>query len=99
LPSDRLNKLIGDAFARLPKGAPRWLVSYGEGYRADLVEQLYRDALVHGGYVNGVFYSTYPARPDYYEKHGLEPSTYADNGKVTARGHYWIDDTSKPFFV
>lgn len=83
---------------------PEWAKAYFDGVAAQLVHELYSvgGRLVFGGYVNGVFYSTYRNRPDYYEKHGIEPSEYADNGRVTGRGHYWIDDNgnvTKPYFI
>lgn len=71
---------------------------YVRGYRQCLSDQLYRTALVHGGFVDGRFYSTHSNRPDYYERNGIKAVDYADDGRVTARGHYWIKhvDAGKP---
>ena len=78
--------------------APYWVNSYLSGVWDTLQNQAYRDSLVFGGMVDGTFYSVHRDRPDYYEKHGIEPSAYADNGLVKARGHYW-QDSLKPFFI
>lgn len=81
------------------KGAPRWALSEFTGYDRALHDGLY-EHLIYGGYVDGVFYSTHQDRPDYYQKHGIQPSEYADEGRVTNRGHYWsTTKTIKPFFV
>lgn len=79
--------------------APQWVSSYLDGYWRALIDNAYRHDLVYGGIVGDVFYSTHRNRPDYYEKHGIEPSAYADNGMVQARGHYWRGDKERPFFV
>jgi hypothetical protein len=56
-----------------------------------------------GGFVDGKFYSTHRNRPDYYESNGISPADYSDDGRVTARGHYWIASVDagkpKPFFI
>ncbi len=88
---------------------PQWVTSYLDGYKQALQETLYREHLIFGGYVGDVFYSIHSNRPDYYEKHGIDPADYADNGKVTARGHYWKETVPlsngtynrgiKPYFV
>lgn len=82
--------------------APTWTRAFFEGVNDQLIKSLYESRLVFGGYVGDVFYSTYRQRADYYEKHGIEPSEYADNGRVKARGHYWTDDSGnvgKPYFT
>jgi hypothetical protein len=82
---------------------PRYLQEYLSGYWRALTDRAYESELVFGGYLDGRFYSTWRKREDYYEKHGIAPSEYADNGRVTQRGHYWrqsIDrGTPKPFFI
>jgi hypothetical protein len=78
---------------------PHWVRSYLDGYWRCLIDHAYRHELVFGGMVDGKFYSTYSDREDYYEKNGIEPSAFADNGLVTNRGHYWRGDPTKPFFV
>lgn len=83
----------------VPKGTPAHVMSYVLGYYDALSQNFYKDALVYGGYINGVFYSTYNTRDDYYGKHGIEPCEYADNSKVKNRGHYWKKDTSKHYFI
>ena len=79
---------------------PVWAVSEFNGYRQALTDQLYADSLVYGGFVKGQFLSTHRNRPDYYEKHGVEPSAYADGGRVQLRGHYWATTKEpRPFFL
>ena len=87
-----------DILAAMPKGTPEWVRSYLNGYRDCLTANLYREHLVFGGMVDGRFYSTHRNRDDYYEANGIEPSAYADNGRVKDRGHYWSRDL-KPFFI
>lgn len=89
--SQEINSAVMSAYAELPAATPQWVKSYCDGVRAALQDSLYADCLVFGGFVNGRFYSTHRNRPDYYEKHGIDAVEYADNGKVTARGHYWRD--------
>ena len=78
---------------------PSWAHAEFEGYRRALNDFLYANHLVFGGYLDGIFYSTHRNRPDYYGYNGIEPSEYADNALVQNRGHYWADDTTKPFFI
>lgn len=87
-----------EIIARVAKGAPEWVRAYADGYWRCMIDSAYRNDLVHGGFYNGKFYSTHSKRDDYYEKHGIEPGAYADDGAVTARGHYW-KESLKPFFV
>ena len=79
--------------------APHWVRSYLDGAWRIMIDNAYRHDLVFGGIVDGTFYSTHSNRPDYYEKHGIAPSDYADDGRVRARGHYWRGDPTQPFFV
>lgn len=79
--------------------SPEWVSQYLHGYWDCLSQQLYRNDLVFGGMVDGQFYSTHSDRSDYYEKSGITPSElYADDGRVTERGHYWTE-TMKPYFI
>lgn len=75
---------------------PRWIQAYLDGWRKAKTEQLYAQQLVFGGMVDGVFYSTHRDRADYYEKNGIEPREYADDGKVKERGHYWRPQEHRP---
>lgn len=93
-----LDRRVRDAMKCPPK-TPLYIREYVSGYRQALSDQLYRDALVHGGMFEGVFYSTHSNRDDYYEKHGMTARDYADDGRVTERGHYWIANVSRPFFT
>lgn len=77
---------------------PRWVLSHLKGYWAARIEQAYRQDLVYGGFVGGVFRSTHRDREDYYEKHGIEPRAWAEGGLVEATGHYW-KASLKPFFT
>jgi hypothetical protein len=77
--------------------APRWAIAHVYGYSQACMASLYREALVYGGFVDGKFMSTHSNRADYYEKNGIAPSDFAQAGKNT--GHYWIADTSRPFFT
>lgn len=80
--------------------APRWASSEFDGYGKALDDRLYETSLMFGGFVDGRFYSTHRDRPDYYETNGIEPAEFADNGRVTARGHYWkTTKEPKPFFI
>ncbi len=95
---------MNQEFARILEqtgpGAPRWLQSYLLGRRDAMVDSLYRDSLMYGGWIDGVFYSTHRKRADYYGKHGISPAEYAEAGRVTERGHYWTTtDTPRAFFV
>lgn len=96
--------------ADAPKGTPGWVFAYLDGYCEAQRDDLYRNHLIFGGFVDGVFYSTHSNRPDYYASNGIDPVDYADDGKVTGRGHYWDRVTPyrggfhdkgsfKPFFV
>jgi hypothetical protein len=95
---ERLLESREKVFARFAS-CPRHVLEFARGYARALDDSLYVDALVFGGIVDGVFYSTHRNRPDYYESHGMEPRDYADNGRVKNRGHYWGDDTRKPFSI
>lgn len=108
--SDEMNQAIMKAYTELPAKTPQWVRTYVDGLRECLQDSLYADCLVFGGYIGDRFYSTYRWRDDYYEKHGIEPSEFTDNGKVTKRGHYWREsirwhngvynrDTVKPYFI
>lgn len=79
--------------------APAYASEFARGYESALTAELYQRYLVFGGMIDGVFYSTHRDRADYYERHGFAPSVYTDDGLVMARGHYWRDDTTKPFFI
>ena len=83
----------------VPNRTPRHVLDYARGYAQALDDALYRQHLVFGGYIGDTFYSTHHDRDDYYGKHGVEPAAYSDDGLVKRRGHYWADDTSKPFFL
>ena len=96
LPNATINDRYNAVLASVAK-CPEWVRVYLDGYRAALNDQLYRQHLVFGGFVDGVFYSTHSSRDDYYEKHGVEPRDYADNGRVLQRGHYWAK-TLRPYF-
>jgi hypothetical protein len=82
---------------------PSWVREYVSGYRRCLDDMLYRYKLVHGGFYAEKFYSTHSNRYDYYGSNGIDAVDYADNGRVTLRGHYWIKHVDKgnpkPFFT
>ena len=98
MPSAECDAALRDVFTKVPPRTPAWVIQYARGYARALQNDLYENHLVHGGIVDGVFYSTHSSRPDYYGKHGIEPRDYADDGKVTMRGHYWASNTSRPYF-
>ena len=83
------------------KGAPQWVAAFLEGYDSALRDGLYTSgALAFGGMVDGKFYSTDRTRADYYDRNGISPGDFADNGRVTARGFYWVTGaTPRPFFL
>jgi hypothetical protein len=103
LASVDLHSRCQDAYKTYCDKAPGWVREYADGYRRALMDAAYRHELVFGGFIEGKFYSTHRDRADYYEKNGIEPSAYADDGKVTQRGHYWTKsvDAGKPapFFI
>jgi hypothetical protein len=78
--------------------APLWVHAYLDGCWNTHQAYAYKHDLVFGGMVDGVFYSTHNDRQDYYERNGISPCDFADNGRVTARGHYWQQNLH-PFFV
>jgi hypothetical protein len=96
--SDQLNELVKKVFDALPPKTPRYVHAFLRGYSRALTAELYHSELIFGGLVDDKFYSTHSNRDDYYQKHGIEPSAYADNGIVSNRGHYWAR-TLKPFFI
>lgn len=81
------------------RNVPQWAIHYVKGYSQALMDSLYRHDLVYGGFRDGVFYSTHRDRPDYYERHGISARDFATDGTITATGHYWAADTSRPFFT
>ena len=91
-------KEMGSYKARILEGlakCPEWVRAYVRGYETALFDRLFaaspmgKPALVFGGIVNGRFYSVHRDRPDYYEKHGLSPADFSDDGRVSDRSHYW----------
>ena len=98
--SAAINEAFGKIRATTLAKCPEWVGAYVDGYRQALTDLLYRESLMFGGFVDGVFYSTHRDRPDYYETNGISPADYSDNGRVMARGHYWSTTaTPKPFFI
>ena len=98
LTSNELNESLAQARKRIaPARTPGWVFSYLSGYSRALSQSLYRDSLIHGGIIDGTFYSTHSSRPDYYGKNGIEPEAWSKN--ATATGHYWKHNVEKPFFV
>ena len=96
-------KEIVDAHVKIladHKDLPRWAKEYLQGVFDTRWKDLYKSKLVFGGFYGGVFYSTHSARPDYYAKHGIEPSQWAEythNGLVKIT-HYWTTTKEpKPF--
>ena len=102
-PSSDMEERRREALERLGiNKAPRWVQSYLDGWWRCRIDQAYRHDLMYGAFVDGVFYSTHRDRPDYYEKHGIEPSAYAthttDANKTV--GHYWQTTREpRPFFL
>ena len=78
--------------------SPGWVRGHLEGYWQCLMDNAYESDLVFGGIVNGVFYSTHHDRADYYEKHGISPRDFGQEGGAKDTGHYW-SATLKPFFT
>lgn len=85
------------------KRAPAWVLAFLEGYDKALSDALYdTGALTFGGFVDGAFWSVDRNRPDYYGKGPISAADFSDDGKVTARGHYWaksLEDTPRPYFL
>jgi hypothetical protein len=93
-----LNERRRAIYYAMPKGTPFWVRSYLDGIADQLMQDCYQYRLVFGGKIGDTFYSTHSNRPDYYEKNGIEPSAYADDGLVRERGHYWAESL-RPFFI
>ena len=95
-----MNTRVAAIKAETLAGCPYWTIAEFNGYRAALTDQLYRDSLVFGGFVDGRFLSTHRNRADYYETQGVEPRDFADDGRVQQRGHYWSPTKEpSPFFL
>lgn len=97
--STALNDSVRGCYAAVPAGAPSWVKEYGRGYEKALYDGLYERHLMFGGFYNGQWYSTHSKRDDYYGRNGIDASAFADDGAVTARGHYWINRPGNPFFI
>ena len=99
-PSNSLHAKCSEILSDMrAKHAPRWAIAHVEGYSRALMANLYRYSLVYGGYLDGQFMSTHSSRADYYEKQGIEPREFAEDGRVRNTGHYWAADVSRPFFI
>lgn len=77
---------------------PNWVKTYVEGYAKAIDDLKSRELTIYGGMYDGRFYSTNSKRADYYGHNGIDPSDFADDGRVTARGFYW-SHSLKPFFI
>ena len=78
---------------------PRWLESYASGYWRALCNEAYRSKLVHGGWIDGKFYSTHSSRDDYYEKQGIGAKEFSDLLDAAGTGgHYWQRNL-RPYFT
>lgn len=90
----RIRKIENEYLAK----TPQWCRSYVGGYTACLFQTLYQDgSLIHGAFVNGMFYSTHRTRDDYYSNHGFGAADFAKASKQN-HGHYWAHNL-QPFFV
>lgn len=98
LSSAELNKAQQRVMERMGQ-APSWAKAFVKGYARAQMDQLYRECLVYGGYIDDIFHSTHSKRDDYYEKLGMAPSVFAENAAVQHRGHYWACDVRKAFFT
>lgn len=96
---DQLLEATNKAYGKCPKGTPDHVKMYARGYCEARNDELYERHLVFGGFVKGAFYSVHSGRSDYYGKHGICPSAWADDGIATAKGHYWSGRPDKPFFL
>ena len=67
--------------------APEWAKEYVRGYQDCLVKALHLTVLIHGGYIDGKFVSTFKQRADYYEKLGFGAKEF--NDRATNKGIYW----------
>lgn len=93
-----LNAASRDIYAGINQ-APQWVHQYLQGAEKVLRDMLYRHHLEYGAIgPKGEFLSTHRESPDYYQKHGYDPSEYSDSGRFRARGHYWTE-SRKPFFL
>lgn len=99
--ADEISNQVGEIWRRLRAGKfPGWVRSHLDGYEQALRDDLYARNLTFGGFYKGRFYSVDRRRPDYYDAHGIDVAEYADDGKVTERGHYWTGFAPvRPYFI
>ena len=80
------------ALDRYPK-LPNWVKQYVRGYFTALVDDLYRDALIHAYEWQGELYEKWDSYPEELKQHIR--STPTDN---LVHGHYW-KGTKSAFFL
>ena len=99
LKSTQMNDSYAQIRERMGPAIPHWVASYVDGWRDALTADLYRNHLVFGTWIEGVFYSTHRDRADYYEKQGKSPRIYCDESEGNdSKGHYWAHNL-KPFWT
>ena len=96
------SQLHGDFLEIITKecnGAPQWVKEFLRGYERALNDNLYREFLTFGCYIDGKFYSNDSKRADYYETQGMSARIYCEKstGNKTI-GHYWKHNL-KPYSV
>ena len=94
--SNQLHKNLRQVSELLPKGTPYHVISFLNGMKEVLSEQLYRNELEFCYTIDGVIYSVYKNSERYYEKHNITPKQLCDDADKS--GHYWIG-TDKPYFI
>lgn len=103
--SKDLHESLRAVIANMGK-CPEWARAYVRGFQDCLTGSLYQTDLIHGGYIDGVFYSTHKKRADYYETLGIGAKVWNDT--ATDKGHYWQEYVTgngvtirglKPFFI
>jgi hypothetical protein len=79
---------------------PRYEKAYLQGVIDEKWKDLYRNSLIFGGFYAGQFMTTHSNHDRYYQKHGIEPSDWAEKvySKMVSVGHYWTTTSGyKPF--
>ena len=89
--SEQFNQDSQDILATVAH-CPRWVRDYCQGYLDCERKRIQRECLLHGGWIDGQFYSTHSDRDEYYANHGIEPRAWAEKsqgGQVKDSGLYW----------
>lgn len=80
------------------KSYPQWVRAYVKGYESCKSDFIFKNQLIHGGFINGKFCSTHSHRDDYYQKQGITPEMWLKESYWL--GFYWNTvKGNKPYFL